>query len=201
VTTAVNSVQPRKPLRNVTCKCATCEKKFKSRRADAHYCSGACRQQAHRLRTTGSTLENLDQEIDRARHRYWALIAIKAHTLGIGRVEVLSGESQWVDEAGNVFMRGVLVGHVTPARPGWTSWGLEAAGPPYAPPGPSGRGYYESTLLAGAAKSVTGKARKRSRKETEAATTTAVAAAAVGMDFGKAATNGHHKTCGARATS
>ena len=138
------------PLRIVTHKCATCAKKFKSHRVDGRYCSGACRQRAHRSRSAGGTLENLDQEIDRARNRYWALIAIKAHMLKLSRSEVLTCESQFVDETGNVFMRGVLVGHVKPDKPGWSTWGAEVAGPPYAPPG-QGRdgqaGYYESAIL------------------------------------------------------
>jgi hypothetical protein len=33
-----------------------------------------------------------------------------------------------VDEQGNVFMHGELVGRKEPNRPGWAAWGLEAAG-------------------------------------------------------------------------
>ena len=48
--------------------------------------------------------------------------------------QVLTGEAQLVNEAGEVFMHGRQVGTTTPHRPGWAAWGLEAAGAPFNPP-------------------------------------------------------------------
>ena len=56
---------------------------------------------------------------------------------------VVTLEAQLVDEDGNVFMHAEEgdelrprkhVGTITPHRPGWSAWGLEAAGPPFSAP-------------------------------------------------------------------
>jgi hypothetical protein len=145
------------PSRAVTKrKCVTCRKTFRPARRDARYCSGRCRQAAHRARTDA---DDLDREIEAARLRYWELIAQKAKALGRSRSDVLTGESQYVDLDGTVYVGGVLGGGECrrlagrlpgPNRAGWTDWGLEAAGPPWAPPTavPDIRkGFFESAIL------------------------------------------------------
>jgi Bacteriophage Lambda NinG protein len=123
----------RKPLRPVTRKCATCERKFQPARGDARYCSGACRQRAHRARARS---DSLDREIEATRRRYWELLQERA--IAQQRGQVLSDEAQFVDEEGKVFMHGEMVGRTKPIRPGWSSWGAEAGGAPWAvPPGKS----------------------------------------------------------------
>lgn len=112
-------------------KCVACGGKFKPTRSDARYCSGACRQRASRAR---AKLDGLDREIEAARLHYWSLIAEKAIALGVEPVQVVTGESQFVDAEGNVFMHGSRVGRIEPHRRGWAAWGLEAAGPPWSPP-------------------------------------------------------------------
>jgi hypothetical protein len=136
------------PSRAVTRrKCVVCGSKFKASRRDAAYCSSACRQKAARSR---SGVDEIDREIDEARRVYWALIRRKAEAEGKSESQILTVQSQFVDEHGNVYMGGgkmggmgadaQLVGRVTPNRPGWSSWGLEAAGPPFSPPGSEIRG-------------------------------------------------------------
>jgi hypothetical protein len=127
-----------KPSRTVTRKCPSCGQKFAPGRADRKFCSSACRQRAHRSR---ENLPDIDREIEAARLLYWNLIARKARALGRQQLQIVTTESQYVDEDGNVWMGGVLgnggwryAGKTTPPRPGWTTWGNEAAGPPWAPP-------------------------------------------------------------------
>jgi len=125
-------------LRNVTRKCVVCERPFRPHRRDARYCSSKCRQRAHRCRVSTT---DIDRRIEATRLEYWKLIAEKAAALGRHRSNILTGESQYVDEAGNVFVGGVLggggwrfAGRIEAGWAGWTAWGLEAAGPPWAPP-------------------------------------------------------------------
>lgn len=113
--------------------CLSCGTKFVPTRRDNHYCSGACRQRAHRAR---KNVSDIDRRIDEAKKRYWSLIREKAEATGATESQVLTDEAQTVDEDGNVFVRGKLVGKTKPFRPGWSSWGLEAAPPPFAPPTP-----------------------------------------------------------------
>ena len=126
------------PLRTVTPnqKCRTCGRRFKPTRSDTRYCSGACRQRAARAR---SKLDELDRDIEVTRLRYWALIDEKAIALGASESQVVTDESQHVDQDGNVYMHGRLVAHTEPDRPGWAAWGLEAAGAPWSPPPAEGR--------------------------------------------------------------
>jgi ParB family chromosome partitioning protein len=99
--------------------------------------------------------EPLDKQIETARLTYWQLIAQKAASLGRTKTEVLSEESQYVDRDGNVWFGGVLgngpwrrrAGRTEPPRTGWETSGLEAAGPPWCPPGTSNRSYYEEAIL------------------------------------------------------
>lgn len=152
----------RKTQRSVTRKtCPGCDAKFPPRRADQKFCGSACRQRAHRARLA---LSELDREIEATRLRYWELIYEKARGLGRGPSRVVTeSESQYVDMDGNVWIGGVLghgggwrlAGRATAVREGWTSWGNEAAGPPWAPPGPSLDGHYERKFL-GSARSQTG---------------------------------------------
>lgn len=125
-----------KPLRTVTCR--GCERRFRPARADARYCSDACRQAAHRARRKG---DPTDREIEEARVRYWRLIEQRALARGASRSQVVTGEAQYVDLDGTVWMGagpdgrgGRYAGRITPDRPGWAGWGLEAAGPPWSPP-------------------------------------------------------------------
>ena len=96
-------------------------------------------------------MKDIDQKIEAARLKYWSLIKQKAEGLGITKSEVLTGQAQFVDEKGNVYMgakpgqmanhNSKLVGKTAPPRAGWCAWGLEAAGPPFsAPPWPESRG-------------------------------------------------------------
>jgi hypothetical protein len=129
-----------KPSRPVTRKCAICRASFTAKRRDARYCSGKCRQRATRARQAS---DDINREIEAARRYYWALVRLAAEARGVGVSQILTEQSQSVDAQGNVFMGGrlgglgpgaKLVGRVTPHRPGWTAWGLEAAGPPFSPP-------------------------------------------------------------------
>ena len=108
--------------------CGACGRRVKGKRSDARYCSPACRQRAYRAR---STEDELVREIEATRLRYWRLTAELQTARGR---EVMSGEAQFVDEAGRVYMHGEQVGRTTPHRPGWAAWGLEAAGAPWSPP-------------------------------------------------------------------
>lgn len=126
------------PLRNVTC--ATCRKKFRPARRDQRYCSAACRQRAHRAR---AQVSDLDRAVEAARRAYWSAVAEKAKADGVSMSRVVTAQAQFVDAAGNVFVGGPTgglgpgarhVGHTRPVRPGWASWGLEAAGAPWSPP-------------------------------------------------------------------
>jgi hypothetical protein len=125
--------------------CIGCGRKFTATRRDASYCSGACRQRATRARKQAPTLQ---LQIDEARQTYWNLIRQKAEAEGKSKSQILTAQSQFVDEHGNVYMLGdddmggvganrKLVGRVLP-RPGWASWGLEAGGPPFSPAGLKG---------------------------------------------------------------
>jgi hypothetical protein len=130
------------PLRAVTRVRCACGTKFKAARRDAAYCSAKCRQRAFRAREAS---DDIDREITEARLTYWRLVRSKAEAEGKSESQILTAQSQFVDEHGNVYMGGngpmgglgdgrQLVGRAA-ARPGWDSWGLEAAGPPFAPPG------------------------------------------------------------------
>lgn len=139
------------PSRSVTKrKCVICGKRFEAKRRDAKYCSGACRQSSHRAR---ESLDDLDRQIEAARLLYWKLIAEKARALGRVQSQIMTLESQYVDMDGRVWVGGVLdgktwrlAGQTEPARPGWSGWGLEAAGPPWCPP-MGQRGFYERDIL------------------------------------------------------
>jgi hypothetical protein len=123
-----------KPSRRVTrgkVKCVACGAKFVPVRRDSRYCSGACRQRAHRAR---ATVDDIDRRIHEAKVLYWSLIREKAEATG----KDVGPDPQFVDVNGNVFIRGKLVGQKAPFRPGWAAWGLEAAGPPFSPPPPAG---------------------------------------------------------------
>jgi hypothetical protein len=141
-----------KPSRTVTRKCLSCDRSFRPARRDACYCSAACRQKAHRAR---SATDDLDLEIEATRLRYWDLVYEKARALGRRPSEQNTLESQYVDLQGFVWMLAPdgtrrLAGKLTPQRDGWESWGLEAAGPPWAPPTCGGEaldGFYESAIL------------------------------------------------------
>jgi len=130
------------PSRAVTrAKCVVCDRKFKASRRDAAYCSGACRQSAARARAATS---EIDREITEARRAYWALIRCKAEAEGKSTSQVMTAQAHFIDEHGNVYTGGAhggllegerqLVGRTKPLRPGWSVWGLEAAGPPFNPP-------------------------------------------------------------------
>jgi hypothetical protein len=130
--------------------CSTCRHKFKPKRKDAKYCSAACRQRAHRAR---EGLDDIDREIEATRLRYWQLIYEKARALGRAPSQIVTAEAQYVDQDGNVWLGGVLgggpwrqAGKTTPPRKGWTGLGAEAAGPPWAPPGPP-NGFYEQAII------------------------------------------------------
>ncbi len=123
-------------------KCAECGESFRTRRADARFCSGACRQRTHRLRS--NDVHGLLQQVDATRRQYWILVDQLRATLGWSKTSVLSELlAQFVDGQGRIYLRGQLIGQGQLTRPGWTSWGLEAAGPPFCPPGE----YYEKKLL------------------------------------------------------
>jgi hypothetical protein len=117
-------------------RCETCQRKFVAHRADARHCSGRCRQRANRARQ-GSL--DIDRAIEAARLHYWELVRRKAEALGASLSQVLTGEAQFVDADGRVFLHGTQVGEVTPSRPGWAAWGLEAAPAPFSPPPLTGR--------------------------------------------------------------
>jgi hypothetical protein len=120
------------PSRPVTrSRCITCERAFIAHRADAHYCSGRCRQRANRARHTSA---DIDQQIEATRRLYWDLVRLKAEARGVSVSQILTDEAQDVDEQGHVFMHGRHVGTTTPPRAGWSTWGLEAAGQPFSPP-------------------------------------------------------------------
>jgi hypothetical protein len=62
------------------------------------------------------------------------------------------GQAQYVDLDGHVWMTAPdgtrrLAGHIPTDKPGWDVWGLEAAGPPFAPPGPSETAHFEAAIL------------------------------------------------------
>jgi hypothetical protein len=115
-------------------RCVVCERKLTAKRRGARYCSGACHQRATRARARESDLERLEREIDAAKAHYWALVQQMAEARGVQVSQVVTEQAQFVDEDGNVSIRDRLVGKTTPHRPGWASWGLEAAGPPFSPP-------------------------------------------------------------------
>ena len=122
----------REPSRTVTRgRCASCGAKFKARRRDARYCSGRCRQRALRARAEQG---DLLRQLEEAKRHYWGLVRRYAEALGEPESRVLELESQFVDEAGNVWIRGEFAGHGRPPARGDAAWGLEAAGPPWSPP-------------------------------------------------------------------
>ena len=97
----------------------------------ARYCSGRCRQRALRARAEQDALL---RQLEEAKRHYWALVRRYAEALGADESRVLEVEAQFVDEAGNVWIRGEFAGHAAPAADGRARWGLEAAGPPWSPP-------------------------------------------------------------------
>jgi hypothetical protein len=121
--------QPSRPVTRP--RCVTCGHKFIAHRSDARYCSGRCRQRANRARQEST---DLDLQIEAARRQYWTLVRRKAAAQGVSLSQVLTHEAQTVDPDGRVFMHGVQVGTTRPPRPGWTTWGLEAAAAPFKPP-------------------------------------------------------------------
>ncbi len=108
--------------------CASCGRRFRPKRSDSRYCAAACRQRAYRAR---SREDELVRELEATRLRYWRLVDELRRARG---QDPTTGEAQWVDVDGNVYMHGELVGRTTSKRPRWASWGLEAAGAPFAPP-------------------------------------------------------------------
>jgi hypothetical protein len=65
----------------------------------------------------------------------WRLVREKAEALRVSMSQIVTDEAQFVDGNGNVFMHGKLVGKTgCEVRPGWSSWGAEAAGPPFSIP-------------------------------------------------------------------
>jgi hypothetical protein len=135
----------RKPSRTVTRRrCVVCQKKFTANRADARYCSGKCRQQAARSRANGHEWQ---RKLDRLRREYWATVRQAAEARGVTVGQIHTEQSQLVDENGNVFIRGKFVGTTKPPRrPGWSTEGLEAAGPPFSPPTGWLADHYEGLL-------------------------------------------------------
>nr|MBA2600732.1 hypothetical protein [Actinomycetota bacterium] len=124
---------PPKPSQSVTrtkVRCAGCGTKFVQSRRDNRYCSGACRQRAHRAR---GGVSDIDRRLDEAKALYWDLIREKVEATGRTESQVLTDEAQWVIDS-NVYVRGELVGQAQPFRPNWDTWGLEAAPAPFAPP-------------------------------------------------------------------
>ena len=86
----------------------------------------------------GTTLEELAEASETPPER---LIERRARARGVERSQVLTGQAQYVDLEGTVWLGarpdgkgGRYAGHITPARSGWAGWGLEAAGPPWSPP-------------------------------------------------------------------
>ena len=122
-----------KPLRAVTVKCAVCESRFRPTRKDGRYCSAACRQSAYRSR---AQLPVLQRQVEAARLQYWKLAGEYAVATGCEAAD----DVQYVDMDGKVYIGrrynvgGRYVGWVPSNRPGWATWGLEAAGPPFSPP-------------------------------------------------------------------
>jgi len=128
----------RNPSRAVTRRtCAGCGQRFRTGRSDQRYCSGACRQRAHRAR---AQLDSFDRAIEAARLHYWSLVREKALARGVPQSQVVTDEAHFITEDGDVWTGwgpgsgGRLVGHTEPHRPGWAAWGLEAAGPPWSAP-------------------------------------------------------------------
>ena len=119
-----------------------CRASFRASRRDAKYCSGKCRQRALAARATST---DLDREIEATRVQYWELVHRQAEASGQSVSQILTAQSQFVDEAGNVYMGGEgmggmgegrrLVGKTAPPHGGgWCAWGLEAAPAPCKPP-------------------------------------------------------------------
>ncbi len=134
----------RKPSRRVTRqRCVVCQKKFIVKRRDARYCSGKCRQQAARSRASGHEWQ---RKLDKLRREYWETVRQAAEARGVTVSQVITDQSQSIDEAGNVYIRGQFAGTTKPRRPGWASSGLEAAGPPFSPPTAGLAKYYEGLL-------------------------------------------------------
>jgi hypothetical protein len=94
-----------KPSRAVTRHCRICRKKLSGRRLDTLYCSAACRQIAHRARTSVS-VSAIDREIEAARLHFWALVLKKARANGHDVSQVVTGIAQFVDLDGNVYEGG-----------------------------------------------------------------------------------------------
>jgi hypothetical protein len=112
-------------------RCSACGAKFRARRRDARYCSGRCRQRALRAL---AVQDDLLRQLEEARRHYWGLVRRYAEALGAPQSRVLELEAQFVDEAGNVWIRGEFAGHTRPPASGGAAWGLEAAGAPWSPP-------------------------------------------------------------------
>jgi len=134
----------RKPSRPVTRKrCVVCQKKFITKRRDARYCSGKCRQQAAWSRASGHEWQ---AKLDRLRREYWDTVRQAAEARGVPVGQIHTEQSQTVTPNGDVYIRGKFVGTTKPPRPGWTTCGLEAAGPPFSPPTEWFADHYEGLL-------------------------------------------------------
>jgi hypothetical protein len=73
------------------------------------------------------------RQLEEAKRRYWGLVRRYAEALGSPESLVLESEAEFVDEAGNVWIR-ELAGHVGAPADGRARWSLEAAGSPWSPP-------------------------------------------------------------------
>src|SRR4051794_6343030 len=90
--------------------CRGCKRRFNPKRADAVYCTPACRQRAYRARAKQTDLE---REIEATRNRYWKLV----RQLEIVNPNFNTENAQFVDEDGGVWVRGSRVGQIEPHRP------------------------------------------------------------------------------------
>ena len=131
MTVSAGDLKLSRPVTLAKAKCAACGRKFAPTRRDSRYCGPACRQRAYRARARG---DDIDRRIDEAKRLYWSLIREKVEGTGRDPEQVMTDEAQFVDERGNVFLRGKLVGKKIPDRRGWASWGLEAGGRAFSPP-------------------------------------------------------------------
>jgi hypothetical protein len=72
------------------------------RGAYARYCSGACRQRAHRER---ARYDELERELEAAREHYWDTLRRLAVARGVSENMVLAWDSPFCDSQGNVLSR------------------------------------------------------------------------------------------------
>jgi hypothetical protein len=121
--------QPSRAVTRVAC--VVCDAKFTPSRSDARYCSAKCRQRAARARADA---DDLGRRIDETRALYWRLVQEYAEARGIRPSGASSAPAATVNADGEVWIDGRMVGWAKPQRPGWTTWGNEAAPPPFLPP-------------------------------------------------------------------